>query len=413
MGIKRENEVGDKLKLALGMITKDLLTEEPLDQFLENSEKFGHHVDSIVIGYSDKVDASIVEKLRRKVQVHLVKIKQSKELNRKLLGLGLTKEEVTALIGDIDLTSDSRSAYGLCRNHVIIEAILQGIDILCFIDTDVYPEVVIKKKDLQDTKRYKTRETSIEDIFIQEVDFLGEHLKYLSDEKIMVTTSDYTGYYIIPPMQFTGMQDLFYGLKKETAYNYIMDSFHHHCLSTDHGVRRNGFRTDKVLGGNVAIKLDLFKTMVPFFSSVYEVEGNKYLTRGEDTVLAIQLKNQQDHIFYDIDMKIFHNTYSHFPVVPDIVHDKNIKDRFFYACMGWIGRNPFLNDIRGLNPKSCYDLEHHYLVSGAEAICKYLDDDRFRLLPKAHEVAYRQLEDIKEEFEKFKMSWFEFIRRIG
>ena len=408
-----KNEVGDNLKLALGMITKDLLTEEPLDQFLENSEKFGHHVDSVVIGYSDKIDESIVEALRQKVKVHLVKIKQSGLLHHKLLDLGLSKDEIIPLIGDITEACDGRSAYGISRNHVIIEAILQDIDILCFIDTDVYPEVVIKKKDLQDTGVYKTRETTIEDVYIQEVDFLGEHLKYLEDEKVKVTTSDYTGYYIIPPMQFPGMQDLFYGLKKETAYNYIMDSFHHHCLSTDHGIRRNGFRTEKVLGGNVAIKLDLFKTMVPFFSTIYEVEGGKYLTRGEDTVLAIQLKTQQDHIFYDIDMKIFHNTYSHFPTVPDILRDQHIKDRFFYACMGWIGRNPFLNDIRGLNPKSCYELEHHYLLEGAKAISQHLDDDRFNLLPKAHEIAYRQLDDMKAEFERFKTSWFEFIRRIG
>ena len=273
--------------------------------------------------------------------------------------------------------------------------------------------MVIKGKDLLDTECYTTRETTIDDVYIQEVDFLGEHLKHLSRENVKVTTSDYTGYYIIPPMKFDGMQDLFYGLKKETAYNYITDSFNHHCLSTDHGNRREGFKTDKVLGGNVAIKLDLFKTMVPFFSSTYEVQGNKYLTRGEDTVLAIQLKEQTEHVFYDIDMKIFHNTYSHFPIVPDIKNDKNIKDRFFYASMGWIGRNPFLNDIRGLDPQKAYEQEHDYLVRGATDISKYLDDERFLLLPEAHDIAYEHLLHMKSEFEMFKASWFEFIRRIG
>lgn len=400
------------MKLALGMITKDLLTLEPLDQFLENAKKFDRQIDSLVIAYADQIDEAVVKELEKEVDVHLVQIRKSIRLHNQLKDMGMTVEAIECLIGDVTKPFDGRASYGQSRNHVIMEAMLQEIDVLVFIDTDVYPEVIIKKKDLLDQKVYKTRKTEIEDVYIQEVDFLGEHLTYLEDDTIKVTTSDYTGYYIIPPMSFDGMQDLFYGLKKEAAYNYITDSIHHHCLSTDHGIRRSGFRTNKVLGGNVAIKLDLFKTMVPFFSSTYEVEGNKYLTRGEDTVLAIQLKAQENYKFYDIDLKIFHNTYSHFPIVPDIVNDQTIKDRFFYACMGWIGRNPFLNDLRGLNIDRVYEMEHKHLLAGCEKISKHLNDERFLLLPKAHKIAYENLNHIKEEFEDFKSSWFEFIRRM-
>ena len=400
------------MKIALGMITKDLLTIEPLDQFLNNAKKFGHHIDSVVIAYADQIDEDVVAELNELVTVHLVQIKKSLALHNKLVDMGMGETEIECLIGRVSEDFDGRAAYGQSRNHVIIEAMLQNLDVLVFIDTDVYPEVIIKKQDMLDKKIYKSRKTEIKDVYIQEIDFIGEHLKYLKNDDITVTTSDYTGYYIIPPMKFDGMQELFYGVKKESAYNYIIDSIHHHCLATDHGIKRSGFKTNKVLGGNVAIKLKLFKTMVPFFSSTYSVDGSKYLTRGEDTILAIQLREQTEYVFYDIDMKIFHNTYCHFPTVPDIVNDPRIKDRFFYACMGWIGRNPFLNDIRGVNIKRVYELEQQYLVTGSKKISEYLNDDRFLLLPKAHQIAYENLSVMKEEFECFKRSWFEFIRRM-
>ena len=45
-------------------------------------------------------------------------------------------------------------------------------------------------------------------------------------------------------------------------------------------------------------------------------------------------------------------------------------------------------------------------------ISEYLQDDRFLVLPKAHQIAYENLSAMKEEFECFKRSWFEFIRRM-
>lgn len=400
------------MKLALGMITKNLLTTEPIDQFISNARKFNHTIDSVIIAYSERVDYEVVRLLEKDVQVHLVHIMQDKVLDQSLRHLGLLDHEVISLIGNINEKNHERAGYGVCRNHVIIKAMLEKMDVLVFIDTDVYPEVVIHKNDLRDDKSLYLKETPIEDVFIQEVDFIGAHLKYLKRPEILLTTSDYTGYYIIPPMNFSGMQDLFSGLKKESAYNYITNSYDHHCLSLDHGKRNKGFRTHKVLGGNVAIKLDLFRKIVPFYSSVYEVEGKRYLTRGEDTVLALQMASNDPDAFYDIDMKIFHNTYSNFPLVPDITKESHIKDRFFYACMGWLGRNPFLNDLQGQNIEETFNQEHRQLEIGAKAISEYLNDDRFLLLPKAHGKAYDHLNIMKDEFNEFKASWLTFIRRL-
>jgi hypothetical protein len=394
------------------MITKDLLTTEPLKQFILNAKKFNHSLDSLVIAYSDQVDPQVVQELETYLTVHLIKIRQDVSLNENLKELGLSKKDRCCLIGDIDDPSDGRAPYGLNRNHVIIKAMLESMDVLIFIDTDVYPEVIIKKEDLIIGDKLSIRPSGLKDVWIQEVDFLGYHLKGLEAENIMITTSDYSGYYIIPPMKFKGMDDLYYGLKKETAYDYMMDSLHHHCLSTDHGKYRESFLTNKVLGGNVAIKLNLFKKIVPFYSSAYYVEDEKYLTRGEDTVLALQISEEEKIDFLDIDLKIFHNTFSNFPEVPNIKNDKKIKDRFFYASMGWIGRNPFLNDLQGLDIECVYQNEHEHLKKGSKAIANYLQDPRFLILANAHEWAYDHLKVMKEEYQCFRKSWFEFIRRL-
>ena len=397
------------MKISLGMITKDLLTIEPLNQFLDNAFEFKHKLHSIVIAYSDKIDEMVLIELRKRIDVHVVKINSSNYLKNKLEKLKMSEEAIKSLIGDISLPFDGRAPYGQSRNHVIIEAMLTASDVLLFIDTDVYPEVVIKKID---SLGNECRESGLDEIVIEKIDFIGRHLELLEINNVAITTSDYTGYYIIPPMMFSKMKELFSGLKKENAYLYIKDYSNHQCLSTDNGIHRKIFKTDKVLGGNVAIKLDVFKKIVPFFSTTYIVNGNKYLTRGEDTVLALQMKENKEFEFYDIDTKIFHNTYGHFPVIPDIVNDKNIKDRFFYASMGWIGRNPFLNYLNGEDVKERYEFEHKNLLLGSKEIADYLNDIRFLELPKAHRIAYENLESVKKEFELFKKSWREFILRI-
>lgn len=134
------------MRVALGMITKDLLTTEPLEQFILNARKFNHKLDSIIVAYSDQVDDQVVKTLEAHISLHLVKIKQDVHLNDALKERGLSKEDRVCLIGDIHDPVDGRAPYGINRNHVIIKAILEGIDVLMFIDTDVYPEVIIKKR---------------------------------------------------------------------------------------------------------------------------------------------------------------------------------------------------------------------------------------------------------------------------
>ena len=385
------------MRKAFGIITKDFLTLDPLDAFLENAEKYGHDIDSVVITYSRNVDRKVLKDLEKLVKVHLVKINEFGELCNTLKKMRIKEESMKKLIGCEEISENGMIPYGVNRNATIMKAMIEGIDILFFVDTDVYPVCLIKKNGK---------------IIKKEIDFIGKHMEFLRREDIYATTSDYSGYYIIPPMKFEGMKDLFTGLQKETAYKFISESSKNHCLNLANYENRRPFETTKLLGGNLALKLKVFKKIVPFFSTSYEFDGETYLTRGEDTLMGIEFSKLSNYKCIDIDLKIFHNTYGNYPVVPNPLEDKKIRDRFFYACMGWLGRNPFLNWIKEKDVVSKRLKQKKAMDIGALAASNYFNDDRFLMLPEVLEMSYDRLDVVVDEYKELVITWKEFITKL-
>jgi len=384
------------VKISIGVITKDFNSLEPIDEFLENASKYNHKIYSVVIVYSHSCDFQLVESLRKKVKVFLVKINEAPEIKCQLIKMGLSAENIKILINCPALKKHGLVPYGLNRNYALIKALLSGSEVLVFIDTDVYPRVLVKKDD---------------EVKEKEIDFIGRHLEYLRKEEVIITTSDYSGYYIIPPMSFTGMKELFIGLQKEGAYEFLRNIGQHNCLNLDNNKKRKVFETDKILGGNVAIKLSALKELPPFFSTVYNVNGDNVLSRGEDTLLGIKLKESEKKCI-DIDTKIFHNTFGNYPEVPDIKKDKSIKDRFYYTCLGWIGRNPFLNWLKGNDIEKVKNRQKKNIIIGSKAVASYLNDERFLILPKALEISYHNLERVINEYKDTMRAWNDFIKKL-
>jgi len=384
------------VKISIGVITKDFSSLEPIDEFLENALKYNHKIYSIIIIYSHNCDFRLVKTLEKKVKVFLVKINDAPEIKRQLIKMGLSAENIQILINCPALKKHGLVPYGLNRNYALIKALLSGSEALVFIDTDVYPRVLVKKDD---------------EVKEEEIDFIGRHLEYLKKEEVIITTSDYSGYYIIPPMKFTGMKELFISLQKEDAYEFLRNSDEHNCLSLDNNKKRKIFETDKILGGNVAIKLRALKELPPFFSTVYNVNGEHVLSRGEDTLLGIKLK-KSDNKCIDIDTRIFHNTFGNYPEVPDIKKDKSIKDRFYYTCLGWIGRNPFLNWLKGEDIEGVKNRQKKNIIIGSKVVASYLNDERFLILPKALEISYHNLERVIIEYKNTMRAWNDFIKKI-
>ena len=385
------------MEISIGVITKDFNSLEPIDEFLENASKHNHKIYSIIVVYSHGCDFHLVESLGKKVKVFLVKINDAPEIKEQLIKMGLSAKNIEILLNCPSLKKHGLVPYGMNRNYALIKALLSGSEALVFIDTDVYPRVLIKKND-------EVRE--------KEIDFIGRHLEYLRKEEVIITTSDYSGYYIIPPMRFTGMKELFIGLQKESAYEFLRNFDEYHCLNLDNDKKRKVFETNKILGGNVAIKLSALKELPPFFSTVYNVNGENVLSRGEDTLLGIKLEKSNKKCI-DIDTKIFHNTFGNYPEVPDIKKDKSIKDRFYYACLGWIGRNPFLNWIKGKDVEEVKNKQKKNIMIGSKAMAFYLKDERFLILPEALETSYHDLERVISEYKNTMKAWNGFIRKLN
>jgi hypothetical protein len=367
------------VKISIGVITKDFYSLEPIDEFLENASKYNHKIYSVVIVYSHSCDFQLIERLREKVKVFLIKINDAPEIKHQLIKMDLSVENIEILLNCPTLKKYGKVPYGLNRNYALVKALLSGSEVLVFIDTDVYPRVLVKEDD---------------EVKEKEIDFIGRHLEYLRKEEVIITTSDYSGYYIIPPMSFTEMKELFIGLQKEDAFEFLRNFDEHNCLNLDNDKKRKIFETDKILGGNAAIKLSALKELPPFFSTVYNVNGEHVLSRG------------------DIDTKIFHNTFGNYPEVPDIKKDKSIKDRFYYTCLGWIGRNPFLNWLKGEDIEEIKNRQKKNIIIGSKAVSSYLNDERFLFLPKALEISYHNLERVISEYKNTMRAWNDFIKKL-
>ncbi len=378
-------------KTAFGIITRELKEASPLIDFLENAKKFGHRIDKFIIGYQISFDPEIIKWLEKYCEVILVQRGNYPFLENSLKKIGFSNREVEILLATPFLNKYGMVAYGTSRNYNLLTAIFSDIHYLYFFDTDIFPKILNRNEK--------------NDYFFEEIDFVGSHLKYLKqNEDVVVTTSDYTGYYIIPRMDFPGLKELLIGVQKENSFDYI--------TSIDTPViqekcQQNIRPTNKILGGNLALDLSKLDMISPFFSTTLVIDDECIKGRGEDTLFG-PLINKSHGRCLDIDLLIFHNCFGDFPHKPEISKQKNI-DRFYYACMGWIIRNPFYNwlhsDYIGDLDKVDTNERLAALKIGSKIAAVFFKDKRFLKLPRAFEMAYAKLEKDVENFYRLFEVW--------
>jgi len=172
-------------KIALGLITRYFHDPVPILRFLDNAMKFGHHIDQVIVAYSHGVKQEAVASIEERTGITMVVAHGDDNMRGRLLFAGLSVDEVDGLLDVPSWPRFQEVPYGAYRNAVLIQALLDGLDYLLFFDTDVQPVVLTA---LHGDKP-----------FWQEIDFVGTHMASLSEEHIAVTTSEYSGYYIIPP----------------------------------------------------------------------------------------------------------------------------------------------------------------------------------------------------------------------
>lgn len=381
------------MKIIFGMIDRQLTDPGPIVAFLSNAARHQRIIERVIVSVSGKIDPAAVRAIEAHAPLEVIDLSHPVARMAELVELGLTEAEASALFAHSVYERSGRMPYGPNRNGVILAAIKAGGDVLFFADSDVSALL------LSGTPHQH---------FFEEADVFGSHLAALTEPglpMVGVTTSDYSGYYIIPPMSFEGLDIFLEGLQKEGALDFVRHSGQHHALTFDAGAARQPFSTDKILGGNVAMRLEIFRECLPFFSTAYNFEGTWWLTRGEDTLLGKSLAADGKWKVVDIDLRLFHNTFDNFPEVPDVLNDEGIRDRFYTTCLGWIGRNPILNALDGKDAAAISNRQIECLARSVDAAAAYFGDDRFLKLPEAAKAAFEQLPAALEAYDTLQRLW--------
>ena len=382
-------------RIALAQIARSLDDPNPAQQFLINARDHGHRVERLIVAYSHGVDERVVRTLRRQVRLDLVSAQGDPGLSRRLSEAGLTDREVNGLLEVPSWRTWNQIPYGAYRNAALAMALLEGIYTLIFFDSDVRP---VELTALEDGKP-----------IWNEIDFIGEHLAGLALPGVVATSSEYSGYYIIPPMKFDGLDQLLVGLGKASDPYYMHRLTDHGYLSISEPGDVRTEPTKKLLGGNLGLSLENSEQLFPFYSSGYEFEKRYVLGRGEDTFLSQGLAAIGSEMM-DIKLPAFHDTYGNFPSRPSI-RTKGVRDRFYNACLGWIGRNPLLAwhrvELGLLEGSLDAELERQMQglqIGGAKA-SKALSDHRFKSLPDALECSVAALPQTIARYQSLSIGW--------
>ena len=381
------------MKIALGMIAKRIDSDAKLLQFIENAEKYGHRLDCVITAYSHGLDRAAADKLSQKLPLFTADIFDPRFCAEEFRRRGIPAAAAKTLLECPVPFDKGVVPYGFGRTIVLMEAMLRGVDLLFFVDSDVL-SVVLKP--------------AAGGPVTEEVDFFGAHLEHLR-EGSLVTTGEYSGYNILPPASFGGMDELLIGLQKDDLLAYWRTSDTHRCLVTQ-PYERTPEPCAKILGGNTGIKLSAFSVLPPFFSSYYRVGDEVFLCRGEDTILSAEIA-KNNITCTDIKLMPLHDTYKNYPAEPDLKNDPAVQDRFYYACTGWVGRNPFFNHIRGNDVNAVRKLQREKLEIGLSALADYTSNPKFLGVMNNFNISWDNLGRYVNEYERVTDAWATFIER--
>ena len=378
------------MKIALGMIIRSLDSEMELMSFIDNAKKHGHKLDCVIVAYTHQHDPRVEHSINEKVPFYAVDIKNPHYCMEQMHRRGIDASAIKTLLECPVDTRGGMVPYGYNRTIVVIEAILRGMDVLFFVDSDISPAVI------------KMTENGPA---LEEIDFFGAHLKHLTSDSD-VTTAEYSGYNILPPASFDGMDDFLDGVQKPEMLEYWQTSEKHRSLMVQPTdiISKPGKKT---LGGNLAIKLSAFAKLPPFFSSYYILGNEMFLCRGEDTVLGTEIV-QNGIVCTDIGVNPLHDTYKDYPTEPNLRDDPSVQMRFYYACTGWVGRNPFFNHVLGNDLQSVKEYQRERLERGLRALAGYTSNPRYYSVMRNFDVSWDCLGRYINEFERVTEAWQKF-----
>ena len=120
------------MKIAIGMIVRDLLSAHPLTDFLDNAEKYGHALDRVIIVYSHQADPGAVEELRSRTNLSLIKLQSNERAHLIMKEIGIRHSSIHQLLYCPLIDAHGLIPYGFNRNQALMEAMFTGTDYLIF-----------------------------------------------------------------------------------------------------------------------------------------------------------------------------------------------------------------------------------------------------------------------------------------
>ncbi|MCD4817298.1 MAG: hypothetical protein K8S23_01240 [Candidatus Cloacimonetes bacterium] len=109
-----------QLKIAFGVITRNINSITPFINFLNNAQNYGHSIASIMLIYKDIVDNEITKKLNKYCPVDAIQLGKSTFLPKQLKSFNFNEEEIKALICTPCLEKYNMVSYGTCRNYTLL-----------------------------------------------------------------------------------------------------------------------------------------------------------------------------------------------------------------------------------------------------------------------------------------------------
>jgi hypothetical protein len=88
------------------------------------------------------------------------------------------------------------------------------------------------------------------------------------------------------------------------------------------------------------------------------------------------------------------------------------QERFYYACTGWVGRNPLYNYVRGADIESARELRRGPLDRGIRALAEYTSNPKFLSVMENFDVSWDSLPRYISEYERVMESWGELVAKV-
>lgn len=121
------------MKIAIGMIVRNLISAHPLTNFLDNAEKYDHPIERVIAVYSHEADPEAIQELQRKAKVSLIRLQNYERAHMILKQIGVRFSSMQQLLFCPSIDTHGLIPYGFNRNQVLMEALFTGMDYLIFV----------------------------------------------------------------------------------------------------------------------------------------------------------------------------------------------------------------------------------------------------------------------------------------